>query len=78
VEELWRFALESMPNELQNPPEDEECRGEIPQAVKEESSDENNYRDQNGWNSIGMAKAIHRMLMAARVPGNPLFAGASA
>ena len=67
-----------MTDELQNPPHDEEGCGEIPQAVKEKSSGENNYRDDDGWNPVGMAKTIHRMLMAARVLSNPLFVGAPA
>jgi len=46
--------------------------------MQEEAHDEDRDRYQDGWNPEGVAEAIHRMLMAARILRDPLFAGASA
>src|SRR5262245_53737527 len=43
--------------------------------MKDESQGEHCQGDQDGWDAVGMTGAVDRMLVAALVLRNPLFAG---
>jgi len=78
AEEFRRLAFEGVADELENPSGDEKHQRVDPQAVKEKPGDRNGNRDENGGNPERMTEAIDRVLMAPRVLGDPLLAGASA
>lgn len=78
AEELRGLAFEGVADELEDPAEDEEGEGEPPETVEEESGGEDGDRKQNRGNAEGVAEAVDGMLMAGRVLGDPLLAGAVA
>ena len=78
VEEFRRLAFEGMADELKDPPDHKQCQRDPPEAVEEEPGDEYSYRKQNRRDAEGVAEAVDRMLVAGRVLGDPLLAGASA
>lgn len=77
MKKFRRPAFKGMTEELQNPSSNKKESGVEPEAVAEKSRDENSQREKNRRNTQRMAKAIDGMLMAGRVPGDPLFAGLS-
>jgi len=78
VKELRLFALKCVADELEYPPENKQARGIDPKEMNENTHDEEHQRDHDEGNAKGMAKPVHRMLMAARILRNPLFVAASA
>jgi len=78
AKEFRRFAFKSMADELEDPSDHEQRQCVEPKATKEEAGKEYANRDQNGGNAERMAEAIDRVLVAARVLGDPLLAGAIA
>ena len=78
VEKLRRLAFKGMTDELKDPSDDEQRQREPPEAVEEEPGGKDGYRKQNRGDAEGVAQAVDRVLMAGRVLGNPLLAGASA
>ena len=78
MEEFWGLAFEGVADELENPSDREKCRGVKPEAMVEETSDEDPDGNQNRRNTERVAGAIDGMLVAARVLRDPLFTGAVA
>jgi hypothetical protein len=78
VEELRRFAFEGVPDELENPSDQEQDQGQDPKTVIEDAHGEYGERNKDCGNAEGVAKTIYGMLMAARVLRNPLRARAIA
>jgi hypothetical protein len=67
-----------MADELEDPSDHEEAQGDEPKATKEETGEKHGDRNQNGGNAERMADAVARVLVAPRVLGDPLLAGAIA
>jgi hypothetical protein len=78
AEEFGWLAFEGVADELEDPSDYEKPERVEPQAMEEEGGDEDRNRDQNRRNAEGVAEAISRVLVAAGVLGDPLFAGSSA
>lgn len=78
MKKLWLFALEGMPDELENPSEDKQACGVRPKEMNEDADDKKTQRQQDQRNAKAMAYAIDWMLMAARVLRDPLFVCTSA
>ena len=76
AEEFWRLAFEDVTDKLQNPSQHEQSQRVEPQAMYEEAGEKYSKRDDNRRDTEGMAEAIDRVLVAARVLSNPLLAGA--
>ena len=78
AEEFGRLALKGMADELEDPSDHEEPQRDEPKAMIGEAGKEHADRNQNRGNAVGMADAIDRVLVAPRVLGDPLIAGAIA
>ena len=65
AEKLRRLAFESVTDELEDPSDDEERQCVQPQAVEEETGDEDCHRGENQGNAEGVAGAVDRVLVAA-------------
>lgn len=78
MKKLRRLSFEGMSHKLKDPPQNKQDGRNNPKTVVEESSDSNCERDENRGYAVSMAKAVHRMLVAAGISRDPLFAGASA
>jgi hypothetical protein len=76
VEELRRLAFKGVADELEDPPDHEKQQGVEPEAVEEEACDEHRDGYDNCRNTERVARAVHGMLVAARVSRDPLLAGA--
>jgi len=72
VEEFRGLAFKSMSHELQHPADRKKDERDNPEAVIEESGKEDEQRNQNRGNAVGMAKPVDRVLVATLVPRNPL------
>ena len=71
VKELRRFTLKGVPHKLKQPSKREQRKCEPPEAMTEKSRCENGKRDQNGGDSVRMAEAVYRMLMASLILCDP-------
>jgi len=78
MEEFRWFALEGMPDKLENPSDKEQSQRVQPQPVIEDAGDEERNREQDGRNAQRMAYAIHWMLMTGSILRDPLFVAPSA
>ncbi len=78
AEEFRGLAFEGVADELEDPSEGEEAEGVEPQLMKEEAGHEEWDREQDRRDAEGVAETIHWMLVAGRVLGDPLLAGAVA
>lgn len=78
AEKFWRFALERVTDKLENPSQHEQSHRIQPETMNEKTGEKNCQRDNNRWDSEGVAQAIDGMLVAACVLRNPLFASAMA
>lgn len=78
MEEFWRLAFEGVADELENPSGEEKTERVGPQAVDEDAGEKKREREQDGRDAQGMAGAVHRMLVAGGVLGDPLLAGSIA
>jgi hypothetical protein len=78
VEEFRRLAFESVPDELENPSEEEQSQRVQPHAVEEDADYKKRDREQDGWDAQRVTYAVHRMLMTGTVLRDPLLVGASA
>jgi len=78
AEKLWWLAFEGMADELENPSEDKQGECIRPQAMHKNAHEKYQDGKQDGRNPKRVAGAVHRMLMAGGVLGDPLFAGAVA
>ena len=78
MEELRRLSFKCVADELEDPPDDKQCQGNPPEAMREESCYEDSKGKQNRGDTQSVAQAIDGMLVAGRVLLNPLLAGASA
>jgi hypothetical protein len=73
-----RLAFEGVADELKDPSHDEKRQRIVPEPMLEDAGYKNRDRDEDQWNAKGVAKAIHRMLMAGGVLRDPLLAAAVA
>src|ERR1700723_2140928 len=78
MEELRRFPLEGVADELENPSEEEQSQRKQPQAVPEDAGDKKRDRKQDGWNPQRVTHAVHRIPMTGAVLRDPLLVAASA
>ena len=78
MKKFRRLALEDVPNELENPSEQEQAQRIKPQTVEEETSNKNGDRKQNGRNTQSVARPVQRVLMTCRILRDPLLVAASA
>ena len=78
MEEFGGFALEGVADELESPSEQEQEGGVGPEAVQEDASYEQGYRDENCRDAEGVAGSVDGVLVAGGVLGDPLFVGAVA
>ena len=77
MQEFRLFALEGMPDELQDPTNQKEYGGVDPKAMDDCTDYEQHQRKKYGRNAQRMAGAIDGMLMACGILRDPLLAGAS-
>ena len=77
MEELRRFALEGVSDELQRPSEQEQRQRIDPQPVDKDGGHEQHEGEDDGRNPEGVAHPVYRMLMTACVLRDPLLVGAS-
>lgn len=76
MEELGRLAFKGVADELECPSHHKKNGRHLPCAVVERRGQQGKQREENQRDAEGVAEAVHRMLVAAGVLGNPLFAGA--
>src|SRR5437899_1278145 len=72
VKELRRLPLECVADELKDPTDDEHGEGPLPQPENRERGDEHGERHHDQRDAERMAHPVDRVLMARRVPGDPL------
>ena len=78
MEEFRRLAFEGMPDELEDPPQNEKAKSIGPQMVNEEGGHQDRDRDHDQWNAECVTKTVDRMLVAAGILRDPLLTGAVA
>jgi len=78
AEEFRWLAFEGVADELEDPSDYEERQRVEQKAMKEESSDRDCERKQNGRNAEGVADAIDGVLVASGILRDPLLVGAVA
>src|SRR3989442_9625216 len=71
LEELRRLPLNGVADELEGPPDHEKAQRHRPEPVHEHGRDKQRDRGRNERNANGVAEAVHRVLMAECVLGNP-------
>ena len=78
MEKFRGLAFEDVTDELEDPSEDEEAQGVVPEAMEKESRDRDCTGEETRGDTERVAGAVDRMLMTGRVPGDPLLGRASA
>ena len=78
MKKFRRLAFEGVPDELENPSDEEQSQRIHPQPVEEDAGDKKWNREQDGRDTQSVTHAVHRMLMAGAVLLNPLPIAASA
>lgn len=78
MEEFRRLAFEGVADELEKPSEDKKSQRVGPQAMDEDAGYKNCDREHDGWDAEGVTDAVHAVLMAGGVLGDPLLVGAVA
>jgi len=78
MKKFRRLSFERMSHKLKDPPQNKQDSRNHPKAVVEESREGDRYGNKNRGYAVGMAKAVHRMLVTSGILRDPLFAGASA
>ncbi|HET9406737.1 MAG TPA: hypothetical protein VFO39_05830 [Candidatus Sulfotelmatobacter sp.] len=71
MEKFGRLAFEGVSDELEGPTEKEEKDGVPHDSMQEDGSDEECDGKDDGWNAQRVTGAVHRMLMAGGVLGDP-------
>lgn len=78
MKEFRRLAFERVPDELNNPSDQEQSERVQPKSVEEDAGDKNGERKQNGRNAQRMTQPVHWMPMTGAILRDPLLVGASA
>ena len=78
MKKFRRLAFEGVPDELENPSDEEQSQRIQPQPVEEDAGDKKWGRKQDGRDAQRVTHPVHRMPMTGAVLLDPLLVAASA